>query len=63
MIKVVGIDKAREIAIQMVRRNMSIYKLVYQTAEWYLDIYYRTISYFDYYFKPDMQNPAAEHNI
>lgn len=41
---------------------MSIYKLVHQT-ECYLEAYYRTISYFDYFITQGMQNPTPEHKI
>jgi hypothetical protein len=61
-INATGKDKAREIAIQNVNRNISIYKLVY-LKEWYYDIYYRTISHFDYYSCPDEHNPDPERGI
>jgi hypothetical protein len=57
-----GKDKAREIAIQNAKRNISIYKLVY-LKEWYYDIYYRTISHFDFYSCPDKHNPDPERRI
>jgi hypothetical protein len=61
-INAAGKDKAREVAMQSAKRNISIYKLVY-LKEWYYDLYYRTISHFDFYSCPDKHNPDPERRI
>lgn len=47
-----GEDKAKEKAIYMAKRNMSIYKLLNQT-EWYYTSFYRILSPFYYYFRSE----------
>ena len=44
-----GIDKAIQTAISNVKRNLSIYKIIYKT-EWYYDIIHKNQSSFDFYY-------------
>lgn len=61
-VNAVGIIQAKEMAFQMVSRNISIYNLVYLKS-WYYDMYYNRNSQFDYFAFSDNQNPDPDHRL